>query len=115
VTSVANICSVQCGAKCCRAPGQVIVSRQEATKLKALASQLKVKLVLLSAPILGHRLSLDFDKNGGKCPFLSRENLCRIYEDRPEGCRNFPDRPTMGCLLNPGNDPMYRVEARSMI
>ena len=33
-----------------------------------------------------------------KCPYLTENELCSIYEDRPKCCRNFPNRnPGMFC------------------
>ena len=32
----------------------------------------------------------NLEVNALPCPFLSAENLCTIYEVRPEGCRDFP-------------------------
>lgn len=27
---------------------------------------------------------------GGPCPFLGDNNICSVYEDRPQACRDFP-------------------------
>ena len=32
---------------------------------------------------------LDFDRNKGSCPFLNMEKKCSIYDQRPEGCREY--------------------------
>ena len=29
---------------------------------------------------------------GKPCPFLTRENLCGIYETRPQDCRDYPQK-----------------------
>lgn len=39
-------------------------------------------------------LRIDNDKDyvlqSSPCPFLDKENFCRIYEDRPKACREYP-------------------------
>jgi Fe-S-cluster containining protein len=32
----------------------------------------------------------DFVLKSSPCPFLDHENYCRIYEDRPKACREYP-------------------------
>lgn len=32
----------------------------------------------------------DFVLKSSPCPFLNDENYCRIYEDRPKACREYP-------------------------
>ena len=39
----------------------------------------------------------DYVLTTAPCPFLDDENYCRIYEDRPKACREYPhtDRKKM--------------------
>lgn len=71
-----EICQKQCGAKCCKAGGTLFF--QDGSKLVT--------------PI------------GQPCPFLSDDDLCKIYEHRPEQCRSFPQGPHKDCLLWPLED-----------
>jgi len=32
-----------------------------------------------------------------KCPYLNSVNLCDIYSDRPQCCRNYPNRSHPNC------------------
>jgi Fe-S-cluster containining protein len=51
-------------------------------------------------------LRIDEDKDyvlkSAPCPFLDNENYCRIYEDRPKACREYPhtDRKKMIQILD---------------
>lgn len=42
----------------------------------------------------------------GGCPHLDQStNLCKVYEQRPQACCEFPTAPTPGCLLDPAPQP----------
>ena len=41
------------------------------------------------------RIHISLDKVK-PCPFLSSDNLCLIYEVRPDGCRLYPINTTCG-------------------
>lgn len=105
-----EVCALNCGAKCCRAPGHAAVSSDEAGPLRKRAKQLHVTLRLEVFRHIAGKYAIDFGKHGGQCPFLGEDYACRAYDIRPESCRTFPDLPTMGCLVWPGNDPAARVE-----
>ena len=43
------------------------------------------------------------DHPGQRCPMLDPEtSACRIYEHRPQRCRDFPDELTPGCAISGG-------------
>ena len=44
---------------------------------------------------------VDFELNGGQCPFLGDDYACTIYNQRPTACRNFPVKPYDDCLVWP--------------
>lgn len=122
-SSATDICANQCQAKCCRTPGSTpIVSTVEMRELQHVARERGVKLrflnaaghsvtvtatgdVLLTEPTERHHMLRDRwvmlrAKDG--CQFLGQgTNLCTIYDERPRACREFPMRPTQGCLLTP--------------
>lgn len=130
-----TICSVECGARCCRTPlSTPIVTGLEMRKLKAIAWSRGLKLKFLNAgghsvavtpngvqlrqPTERHHMLRDRwvmlrAENG--CQFLGQNtNLCTIYDERPAACQRFPMRPTRGCLLTPHadeNDPTLIAEA----
>lgn len=92
-------CAVDCGAKCCRAPGHVVVTEAEAQLLRALDKRGRARFVKHEKRGM---LAMNFNEH---CVFLNPEtNLCAIYERRPEGCRRFPTRPVVDCLVWPKED-----------
>ena len=84
------LCADECGAKCCK-NRLVLLTPGEATRLSSMGH----------APITqgtnGRWAMLTIPT----CVFLTTENLCRIYAERPEACRVFPQRPASGCLVWP--------------
>ncbi len=34
-----------------------------------------------------------------RCPYLSKEELCSIYDSRPSCCRSFPNRTNSNCYI----------------
>lgn len=95
-----QLCAVECGAKCCKAPGHARITREEMHVLKALASTMGKKVkVYNNGPKVW---ILDHEVNGGQCPFLADDNTCSIHDQRPQACRTYPSRPSEGCLVWPG-------------
>jgi Fe-S-cluster containining protein len=98
------ICSDECGAQCCRAPGHFGLDHLELERLRQLADKLDVRLRITRRPATKQPFQsgfvLDFGNNGGACPFLDREaSLCRIYDERPAACRHYPTQPDTRCIL----------------
>jgi len=91
------ICADECGAQCCRAPGHFRCDADELEVLRERAAVLDVRLRVLR---VAEMFVVDFQNNGGACPFLDqRTNLCRVYEDRPDACRAFPTKYEERCVL----------------
>lgn len=118
LTGATRTCAVDCGAKCCRTARGLIARTVEMRRLKELATTLRVKARFLCLPtVSGDRETFgqprwQLQQVDGACPFLDRTlNLCRIYEERPKVCRDFPTRPHQGCLLWPGGPGAPRVGA----
>lgn len=88
-----QLCAVECGAKCCKAPGFFFVTTPEMRRLKGLNKKAK---------FMRHESVwvFDHDFNGGQCVFLV-DNMCSIYSDRPDACRKFPNKPYEDCLVWP--------------
>lgn len=94
--TVARICSVECGAKCCNRPFMYLAeSELHLFPDHQTHQQLDLGDQIFEAETGGF-LVLD-----GPCPHLDVTNLCSIHEDRPKACREFPHGPTPGCLLSP--------------
>jgi Fe-S-cluster containining protein len=93
-----HVCSHQCEARCCKAPGLILLREREADRLYEIATERGVKLKL-ERDDAGPFLRYESQENT-RCPFLGADNLCTIYDDRPTGCRNHPSVPKQpGCLL----------------
>ena len=39
------------------------------------------------------------ERNLVRCPYLTEDELCSIYETRPECCRSFPNRNSPNCYV----------------
>ena len=87
------LCADECGAKCCK-NRLVLLTPGEAVRLSSLGS------ALITQGMDGHWAMLAKPA----CVFLTPEDRCRIYAERPEACRAFPQRPSAGCLVWPKED-----------
>lgn len=72
-------------ASCCRSP-QITVDRDDIERLAA--------RVGVSAREFSRLYLIREGKNryfaSAPCPFLTEDNTCSVYEDRPQACRDFP-------------------------
>ena len=95
-----NICMNQCKAMCCRGPLILRLNQQEAPAFQQQANELGVEVQVGQAPDGGGWVRFS-DYPGERCPMLDdATSACRIYQDRPQRCRNFPERPTPGCAIS---------------
>lgn len=91
------LCSQVCRARCC-SWSFIEVTPEEVEVLK----QRAVELHLPEPPIVA------YDRDGTEayimhatpCVFLSKDNLCSVYRDRPQHCRDFPDTWREWCPLS---------------
>lgn len=91
-----DLCAKECGARCCKAPGSIRLSRREALKLNTWAGrELNYRHTGTESVLM------NFSENGGQCPMLAPDNSCRIYPYRPVGCHLFPQQPYRDCLVWP--------------
>ena len=111
--SFTELCSQTCGARCCRGPAVVELSPAELTRLRRLALHRGLtpwhgravdETIKGNASGYGGHMVLSA---GEHCLFLDDEtNLCTIYEERPERCRQFPlQEKQRGCLLSGWKQP----------
>jgi Fe-S-cluster containining protein len=96
-----DICVNQCGANCCKSPGNLGVDKEEGFRLRQLAKDRGIKLSMFSRPGTTSWV-INFTEQPDKhCPFLENNNLCSIYDQRPTACSQYPRQPQEKCLLWP--------------
>jgi len=85
---------------CCRGPLVLQLTVIEHEFLKNVGKQFQLPVVS-SATMDGRYILKFLDHPGLHCPMLDSEtSMCRIYEDRPKVCREFPVKVTPGCLIS---------------
>jgi Fe-S-cluster containining protein len=98
--AASQICMHQCRAMCCRGPLILRLTAQETLAMKEQAAALGVPLQVSQAPEGGGWVRFS-EHTGERCPMLDATTYaCRIYNDRPQRCRDFPERPTPGCAIS---------------
>jgi Fe-S-cluster containining protein len=86
-----ELCS-QCGAECCDVSTPFNMEDIKRIKKKYKKLLRGVKLVPTQAD------AYSLQKRGNKqCVFLDKNKRCKIYEDRPQICRDFGDKPWARC------------------
>jgi len=93
----AQIDCLEC-ANCCRTLGPRITDRD----IQRMAKSLKIKPSQLVTDYLRVDEDGDYVFKSMPCPFLGADNYCRIYDDRPVACREYPhtDRARMYQVLH---------------
>ena len=88
---------LDCG-NCCRSLGPRITDAD----IRRVSSALKIKPSEFTAKYLRLDEDQDYVFRTMPCPFLSEDNYCKIYENRPRACRDYPhtDRRRMQQVLN---------------
>ncbi len=100
--AASHICMHQCRAMCCRGPLILQLTVEEAPGFRAQAARLKIDAKITSAGDGGGWVRFS-DYPGERCPMLDPDTFaCRIYEERPQRCRDFPEKPTPGCAISGG-------------
>jgi Fe-S-cluster containining protein len=102
-TEAANrICMNQCKAMCCRGSLILLLTNGEVHAFSERAAGLGMDLLM--TPTLDGGGWVRFSEHEGEhCPMLdSATYTCRIYEDRPQRCRDFPMDVTQGCTISGG-------------
>lgn len=85
-------------ANCCKTTSPIFYQRDIERASKAL----KLKPGVFIQTYLYMDEEGDFVLKQAPCPFLDAENYCRIYEDRPAACKEYPhtDRKNMRQILD---------------
>ena len=73
-------------ANCCKTTSPIFYQ----TDIERVAKSVRMK----PGDFIDKYLRVDEDKDyvlkSSPCPFLDSENYCRVYEDRPKACREYP-------------------------
>lgn len=95
-----DICMNRCRAMCCRGPLILQLQAEEVENFRRLGTALGVTVSITARPDGGGWVKFG-DHPGERCPMLDGDTFgCRIYDQRPQRCRNFPDRVTPGCIIS---------------
>ena len=98
--AASHICRHECRAHCCRGPLYLRLTPPEVQTFKARAATLGVVLKLMEEAG-GSGVVSFLDHPGERCPMLDdATSVCRIYADRPERCREFPEKPRPDCPIS---------------
>jgi uncharacterized protein len=73
-------------ANCCKTTSPIFYQ----TDIERASKALKIKPGQFVETYLRVDEDKDFVLKSAPCPFLDQENYCRIYEDRPKACREYP-------------------------
>ena len=76
---------LQC-ANCCKTTSPIFYQKD----IERLAKHFRIK----PSEFINNYLHIDEDKdyvlNASPCPFLTADNYCSVYEDRPTACQEYP-------------------------
>lgn len=102
ISEASHICMNVCRAMCCRGPLLLELLPPELPAFEEQARKLKVEL-RVSRGNDGRGWLKFSDYPGERCPMLNPVTFqCRIYDDRPARCRDFPEKQTPGCQISGG-------------
>ncbi len=100
--AASRICIDRCKAMCCRGPLILRLAAGEVQAFRERAAALGVDASITTTPDGGGWVRFS-EHQGERCPMLdSAASTCRIYEDRPQRCRDFPVDLTPGCAISGG-------------
>lgn len=82
---------VRCG-NCCRWPGDVNISEEEAIKIADFLEMKVTDFIERCTRLNANRTGLSIvDKPNGECLYLEGTNICRIQSVKPRQCSGFPN------------------------
>lgn len=93
----AEVDCLECG-NCCKSLGPRLTDAD----IRRISAMLKIKPSELTEKHLRLDEDNDYVFRHMPCPFLDAGNYCRIYENRPRACRDYPhtDRRRMQQILD---------------
>ncbi|MDA3957693.1 YkgJ family cysteine cluster protein [Oceanispirochaeta sp.] len=71
---------------CCRGTGPLLRERD----INRLSRSLKMRPGSFTETYLKVDEEADYIFKNMPCPFIQNDNLCMVYQERPDACRNFP-------------------------
>ena len=96
------ICMNQCKAMCCKGSLILALDRKEVEAFTDNAKVLGVEALVEPATNGGGWIRFS-DYPEENCPMLDNStSACRIYDNRPQRCRSFPQELTLGCAISGG-------------
>lgn len=80
-------------ANCCKTTSPIFYQ----TDIERVAKALRMKPGDFIETYLREDEDKDFVLKSAPCPFLDKDNYCKVYDDRPKACREYPhtDRKKM--------------------
>jgi len=101
-TQASDICLNSCKAMCCRGELVLELKPDEVAHFRSLAHDIGVYANIIDRDG-GTGWVFFAEHTGEHCPMLDDQtSQCLIYENRPERCRNFPERKIPGCEISGG-------------
>ncbi len=73
-------------ANCCKTTSPIFYQ----TDIERVAKSLRMKPGVFITTYLRIDEDKDYVLKSSPCPFLDRDNHCRVYQDRPKACREYP-------------------------
>ena len=102
VEEASRLCRTQCLAQCCRGAMILVLRPEETELLRQRAREFGVTLDVEDKED-GTGWVRFAEHPGAHCPMLDdATSSCRIYEERPRRCRDFPERMVDGCVISGG-------------
>ena len=99
------ICMNQCKAMCCRGPLILRLTEDEVGNFQQHSLRLGVEVHMTRSATADGWVRFS-DHPGEHCPMLDdATSACRIYDDRPQRCRDFPERLIPGCAISEYLEP----------
>jgi Fe-S-cluster containining protein len=85
-------------ANCCKTTSPIFYQ----TDIERVAKSLRMKPGVFIEKYLRMDEDKDYVLKSSPCPFLDEDNRCRLYQDRPKACREYPhtDRKKMVQIMD---------------
>ena len=95
-----TICMYQCRGQCSRGPLILRLEKNEVEAFKEMGAYLGIE-PHISISHYGAAWVKFSEHVGEHCPMLDPDtSQCLIYNNRPNRCRAFPEKPTHGCPIS---------------
>ena len=85
-------------ANCCKTTSPIFKDRD----INVLSKFFKVRPSVFASKYLHLDSDGDYVLNSAPCPFLNENNLCSVYEHRPQACQGYPhtDEPVFRKIIH---------------